>query len=386
MNELNWYRASDARRKTRQVVIELPTGGAVAPKFGSLVLPAKYENLVSKSWTAGYFRMMSDRAPFLLVRADGHVDQLKECGLRLAFSCYRARAGGLFGLFVAAKNPDLDIASPSRRAVFECIYGLDIQDTVDLIQDGLSRDSAHLCFADAATNIATVVFDESGNRRNLSAPACRFDRVHPVPAECQRALVQEFRELLHYHRAVTPSRRNYLASVEELSADFSPSADPVLAHSEQAPSPSIEHGKRRSFWQRLLGLPETNAVSTIPVQQVPFEQLEHAMIFVKGPAANFEPSDAIQRVLEEMTGRTILEVSLKARPMHVVRNSGEVVDDVAKGTPQGLIAATELGLKLRDKELPVRFLNDSLKTVERYFRDPKSGVEVAIILLYGVRK
>jgi len=63
-----------------------------------------------------------------------------------------------------------------------------------------------------------------------------------------------------------------------------------------------------------------------------------------------------------------------------------VVDDVAKGTPQGLIAATELGLKLRDKELPVRFLNDSLKAVERYFRDPKSGVELAIILLYGVRK
>jgi hypothetical protein len=370
--QTNWYSASDTRRKTRQVVIELPTGGAVGPKFGSLFLAAQYENLLAKSWSAGYFRTDADKGPFLLVRADGHVDKLRECGLRLAFSFYRGRAGGLFGLFVVANSPDLDRVSPSKRAVFECIYGLDIQHTVDLIQDGLSRDSAYLCFADAATNMMIHQIDESGKRRSLTAPACRFDRVYPVPAECQRALAQEFRELLGYHRAVAPTKRDFPACLEEFSADFPPSSDPVLAHTEQISSPSVR---------------EANAASSTRTQQVlPFEQFEHAMIFVKGPATNFQPSDAVQRVLEEMTGRSILEVSLKARPMHVVKNSGGVVDDVAKGTRQGLIAATELGLKLRDKELPMRFVNGSLKAVERYFRDPESGVELAIILLYGVRK
>jgi hypothetical protein len=97
----------------------------------------------------------------------------------------------------------------------------------------------------------------------------------------------------------------------------------------------------------------------------PFDQFEHAMIFLKGPAANFQLSDDVHLVLEEMTGRSIREVSLKARPMHMVKNSGGVVDDVAKGARQGLIAATELGLKLRDKELPMRFLNDSLRVPSR---------------------
>jgi hypothetical protein len=118
----------------------------------------------------------------------------------------------------------------------------------------------------------------------------------------------------------------------------------------------------------------------------PFEQFEHAMIFVKGPATNFQPSDDVQCVLEEMTGRPIREVSLKARPIHVVRNSGDTVDKVAKGESEGIIAAAELGLRLRDRELPMRFVNGSLKAVERYFLDPESGLELAIFLFYGVRK
>jgi hypothetical protein len=321
------------------------------------------------------------------VRADGYVDKLRECGLRLAFSFYRGRVGGLFGLFVAAKSPELDRAAPTKRALVECIYGLDMQHTVDLIHAGLARDSAHICFADASTNVRINVIDESGKSREYAAPACRFDRVYSMPADCQRALDQEFRQLLHYHRNLAPSKRNYRASVEELSGDFPPASDPILAQTEQSPSAAAEHGDKRSFRQRLLGLWQgpAAAATTLAPQVLPFEQFEHAMIFVKGPATNFQLSDAVQRVLEEMTGRSILEVSLKARPVHIVRNSSTVVDNAAKGTRQGLIAATELGLKLRDKGLPMRFCNDSLKAVERYFRDPASGHELAIVLFYGVR-
>jgi hypothetical protein len=304
-SQMNWYRASDARRKLRQIVIELPTAGAVGPRFGSLMLTARYEDLFVQTWNAGYFQMAWEQEPYLLVRADGYVDKLRECGLRLAFSFYRGRVGGLFGLFVAAKSPELDRAAPTKRALVECIYGLDMQHTVDLIHAGLARDSAHICFADASTNVRINVIDESGKSREYAAPACRFDRVYSMPADCQRALDQEFRQLLHYHRNLAPSKRNYRASVEELSGDFPPASDPILAQTEQSPSAAAEHGDKRSFRQRLLGLWQgpAAAATTLAPQVLPFEQFEHAMIFVKGPATNFQLSDAVQRVLEEMTGR-----------------------------------------------------------------------------------
>lgn len=379
---MTWYIASDERRKVRQVVIELPAGGARDSKFGSLGLAAKYENLLSQTWCAGYFRTDAEKGPFLLVRADGHVAKLKESPLRVAFSCYREPSGGVLGVFVAAENPELRKASQTGHAVFECVYGLDFQDTVERIRDGLSRDVIHLCFADAATNMRMSMIDASGQSREMTAPACRFDRVFPVPDDCRRALVEEFRELMAYHRSLAPSRRDYTRSMQQLSADFPASEHPILNRTQQN-APALPSAKaRQSFWKRLFGTASQSAPPGRPAFEVlPFEKLEHVVLFTKAHIESFSPSDEMQLVFEELTGRSIQEISQKAG-FQLFRNSGNTLDLAKKGSV-AIIAASELGLKLGSKELPDRLIAGALKSTERYFRDSKTGHEFVIVLLYG---
>ena len=89
----------------------------------------------------------------------------------------------------------------------------------------------------------------------------------------------------------------------------------------------------------------------------------------------------MQQVFEDLTGRSIQEISRKAR-FQLFRNSGDTIDMAKKGNV-ATIAATELGLSLHDQDLPQRFIAGGLKSTERYFRDSETGQEFAIVLLYG---
>jgi hypothetical protein len=379
---MSWYLAKDDRRKTRQVVIELPAGGAQDSKFGSLGLAAKYENLTRQPWCAGYFRTDAEKGPFLLVRADGHVAHLRDSPLRVAFSFYHEPAGGLFGVFVAAESPELRRASQTGHAVFECIYGLDYQDTVERIQDALARDVVHLCFADASTNLSVSSMQPDGTFKEMTPPACRFDRVYPMPDDCRQALVQQLRELMGYHSSLPPSRRDYQGSMEQMSADFPPSEHPVLGRSHATgTSPS-----RPSFLKRLFGgasqPPQSSSTNTTVL---PFDKLEHIVIFARRHVESFKPSDEMFRVLEQMTGRTVEEIRHKAS-FQLFRNSGDTIDTAKKGERVSIIAATELAMKGADSpaEKAKRAMAYSQNASERYFRDSSSGEDFAIVLLYGV--
>lgn len=232
----NWYQTQDDQRRVRQIVAELPSGGSRDSEFANLGLAAKYQMLMTQKWVAGYFRTDTKKGPYLLVRADGHVQGLRDCPLRIAFTFYREPSAGLFGIFVAADStPELQRASPTGHAVFECIYGLDDSDTVERIREGLSRDVVHLCFADKSSMMSMEQMDANGNVIEMSPPCCRFDRVVQVSEDCRQALAQQFKELLHYHRS---TRRDYQRAVQEVSGHFPAREHPVLARSDAPKSQS----------------------------------------------------------------------------------------------------------------------------------------------------
>jgi hypothetical protein len=83
----------------------------------------------------------------------------------------------------------------------------------------------------------------------------------------------------------------------------------------------------------------------------------------------------------DITTRSIQEVTQRAQ-FQLFRNSGNTLELATKGSV-AIIAATELGLSLGDKDLPNRFIAGALKSTERYFRDPETGQEFVIVLLYG---
>lgn len=246
---LPWYFAKDERRKTRQVCIELPAHGVRKARFGALALNAKYENLLVQPNCAGFFRVDADDGPFLLVRADSSVDGLKNCPLRVAVSYYHEPTGAVLGLFVSAESDELKAASPTGFAVFECLYGLDVEDQVERIRDALKRDELHLCFASASANVGMTLIDASGNARRVSPPECRFDRVYPLPLECRDVLRREFEELIRHHRSLHAGSRDYPRSIQQLSADYPASTHPILSRAQSVAYTGSSDG-RFAFWKK----------------------------------------------------------------------------------------------------------------------------------------
>jgi hypothetical protein len=92
---MNWYQAESTKTSVRQVVVEIPPGHEKDSKFGMMFFGSKYLQLMTSVWVAGFFRMDGDPGPYVLVRGDGAASQLRGSPLRIAFSFYRMRAGGL---------------------------------------------------------------------------------------------------------------------------------------------------------------------------------------------------------------------------------------------------------------------------------------------------
>lgn len=386
---MSWYFARDPQRRARQIVIHLPPAKDEPSKFGSLALAGQYEHLLSKSWCAGYFRLDSDPGPFLLVRCDKAVELLRTCPLRVAISFYREPAGGLFGLYVTVdeSRAGSDVvaqvrrASPNGQALFECLNGLDYQKGVDLIRDALARDVIHMCFARASSNLTVEQLQPDGTFRRMTPPAGCFDKTYPVPEDCRQLIVKEFQELVAYHRAIAPSKRSFPDSISELSQHFPESADPVLPASFETSEPP---SGRPPFWRRWFG----GAAATGPAKPPaaappapPFEKLEHAVVFARDNLQSFTPPDSLLQALEEITGRTMEEVSARVR-LQLYRNCGETVDASRKQQHVSIVAAAELALK-GHKDLPNRLIAGTLQAKERYVRDAASGQDFAIVLLYG---
>lgn len=339
----NWYFAEDKVRGIRQVVLSSDPKRAVKSRFGSLMLSQNFIELVRNPLCTGLLQLDGEPGPFLLVRTDRLVEEVAKSTMHVAFSFCHLPTSGLVAVYVSCQP----LKDKTRMGFEEQIYGLDGELVRNNIENAIKGEALHIVHAGEGGMSTTYVTLDTGRNEELVGPKCKYDVDIPYDDDCRSVLAREWNAVLAHHR-------------------------------------SIRNPNFQAAGQRLYELMPEDANPILP--RFPFEQLQHAMIFVKGPVTNFQPSDEVQNVLEEMTGKSIREVSLRARPIHVVRNSGDTVDNVAKGKSEGIIAAAELGLKLRDKELPMKFIDGSLKALERYFHDPESGLDLAIFLFYDLQK
>lgn len=237
-----WDVARDDARQVRQVVIDAGSPPWREPELGTLFLK-RHRRLTEEHWVAGFFarpvtldfgrpdatKGARPRAPgpFLLVRANGHVEALRECPLRIAVGFYRMPSGGLLGVFVEGDSLDLRRASATGHAVFESIYGLDSEHQLDLCRAALAQPTLHMCFATAATGAMNVDLTES-DLDVTRPPECQFDRLVDLPEACRQKLTEELSDLVAYHTSLPAHRRDYDSSLQQLSAAFPPSETPIL--------------------------------------------------------------------------------------------------------------------------------------------------------------
>ena len=220
----NWYQAEDARKSVRQIVIEIPPGSEQASKFGQFLFGMKYMQLMSNTWTAGFFRLDGDPGPYLLVRGDKVASRLKGYPMRVAFSFYRMRAGGLCAIFVDVDCPEVRAKLTYPHVLFETMYGLDMADTKTHVQDAISRDSLHLCFAegDGPGEMHVGYFSSKGIK-------AQFDVVAPLGEDCRAALKGEWEGILNYHASIPASHRDFQQSGSQMAAENPQTENPILA-------------------------------------------------------------------------------------------------------------------------------------------------------------
>lgn len=222
------------------MVIEIPPGQEAKSKFGMLFFGAKYLHLMTAPWTTGFFRLDGDPGPYLMVRGDKAVSKLRGSPIRVAFSFYRMKAGGLCAIFVDADCPEVREKLTYPHVLFEMMYGLDTAEAKGQIQDAISRDSLHLCFAEG-----DGPGEMSGGIYSGSAINAEYDIVVPLPPDCRAALKQEWENLLKYHGSIPAGRKDFQQSGQQMQSENPQTENPILSRSSQ---PSRDSSLKK-WWQ-----------------------------------------------------------------------------------------------------------------------------------------
>lgn len=224
MAESGWYRAGDARKSVRQVVIEAARPRPVASRFGVLRLEPPYRTLMTMLWAVGLFRLPDDPGPYLLVRADGQTTRLKGRPFRVALAFYRMDAGGLVALFVDYPGVSIATAPSAPFVLFETIRGLDLDDERQRMTDTIAGPRLHLCFAEGegpGDDLASGLV--SGGHLDAL-----YDVLVDLAPSCRAALEDEWASLLHYHDTLPADRRDFQAAVWQLQRENPVEENPVL--------------------------------------------------------------------------------------------------------------------------------------------------------------
>lgn len=213
----NWYLAESKSKRLRQIVFEISEDMIQETKLGSLILAAKYNNLMEKGWATGFFRLDGDRGPFLLVRADEFSEEIRKSKIKLGISFFRMDVGGLFGIYVHVDSEKLRKVRDNPNVYFEIAYGLDESGSVDLMTDFLSKDKLELILADKNDRSSYNIIDTSGGGFKSSVtPLCKYDITISLDENSKKLLNDELNELKKYHSSIPSGRRNFQTSVQQL--------------------------------------------------------------------------------------------------------------------------------------------------------------------------
>ena len=221
----DWYLAKTPNGSVRQAVINVPPSNTVATKFGTIWLEYdQFPMLASGTWCAGFFRLDGDPGPYLMLRVDDFIEDLKRRRWRWRFRFARHRRG-----LCSSYPPDLNrrrwqrpCASSfpnSRRSNIRWpngsrawIRNID----VDLIDGALSRDRIHMVLARNSKSSKTV-FSDSGQRK-LTLPQAVCNIVVPLDPAIASCLRAEWNALLAQHNSIPNSELNFNQAQRELAA------------------------------------------------------------------------------------------------------------------------------------------------------------------------
>lgn len=213
---MKWYQGEDKPKSVTQVVIDINALQPLESDFETLLLAGKYNVIKERIWTAGYFRLDSKPGPFLIIKADGYLDQLKNQRLRLSHCFYKFKNGGLYVLFI--DFPELRIpGNPYDPFVlFEMSRGIDEEDERQRIEDALSLSELRICFAEA--HAEGIMHGMRGE----------FDVVVKLDEDCRTALRNEWNSMLEHHKKTSTSWSDFDIVTKQWMSENPVSRNPII--------------------------------------------------------------------------------------------------------------------------------------------------------------
>ena len=254
---IEWYFAEDNNKDLRQVVLCIPQGLQKESRFGTLMLSAKYRNLIESEHGTGFFRMDSDAGPFLLTRLDGYTDKLVEGSIKIAFSFFRTEYGGLVGIYIGMESRSLCEAFDKPYPFLEMINGLDERDTtVKLYDDAFSKETLVVSIADRSMSTTSFYDENSGSFSEANSPQCVYDIDIDLPQECREVLQKELADVLSYHDNMSGYSRDFQQSVQCVYGVMPMGENPIL--------PKVQEAVQEKVAEKIIGQqdPEGQGEST----------------------------------------------------------------------------------------------------------------------------
>jgi hypothetical protein len=211
----NWYLAYDKSRNLRQLVLLSDPDSKAASRFETFFFATAYSDLVNHPIVAGFFRLGNDPGPFLLLRTDGSrddgyeaVEEMAKHPFRIAFNFAHMPTSGIMSIFVCSSF----LKAYSQRGFLEMHYGLDLDNTRNLVSDAFQKDKIQIVHARGIDG--------------AMLPTAKYDLEIPIYSECRQALADEWQSLLSHHAQI--ARPNFQLAVERLYQMFPGASDPIM--------------------------------------------------------------------------------------------------------------------------------------------------------------
>jgi hypothetical protein len=198
-------------RHCRQVVLEIPETAITAPLVRNLVTS---DSIMwsSPPWAIVLLKMSDGRGPFLFVKAEGTVEQLRDYPVRVAFAFYYLQTAGVFQIFVHVPSPEVERFAHNPFIV-ERVFDLN---------DDLTEELFSLTITRAKFEIAIVAPGRYGSFTG------HFGWCTDLQKECSNTLRREFNLLMDYHRQIPLTQRNLKPALEQYNRENPLEANPIL--------------------------------------------------------------------------------------------------------------------------------------------------------------
>ena len=349
---MSWYYTSSDTPSMEQVVID---PGVIEFKDSQrmLMLSSLYLRIYQSFWISVLLKLDGETYPTIIIKANEATTFLKEHPFKIGFSLIKGQSGNLFALFVEFDGP-YPYNCPTKPLVFfEDILGLDFEDNRNRLLKNLDTDRLHIWLAEGGS--ATVENDIM----QADSVNVKYEATIDIDSACRKKLNELASQHLDEHLRIGKHKWDFQRSFQEFSTNMPITKHPIL------PKPGSE----------TIGSDDTTTSSQL-ISESYLDgkgecEAKYVVIFVRGDPSWSTLPKSVKSVISNQAQSNGI-VLTTATDFHVYRNSDDSVANAKNGESVGIIAVTELSMKLgKQMQMVNDFLNKKILVKDIYC--PRSG-------------